>query len=78
MRTIVLDCWVYEVLPQREVVIVTYGLRGRDNGDLRVSKEHRRIGLFSIDQIDQIPLPRGYHRSVRAWGKAVLVRKNAC
>jgi len=73
-----LDCWVYEVLPQREVVIVTYGLRGRDNGDLRVSEEHRRIGLFSIDQIDQIPLPRGYHRSVRAWGKAVLVRKNAC
>jgi mutator protein MutT len=27
-----LDCWVYEVLPQKEVVIVTYGLRRRDNG----------------------------------------------
>jgi mutator protein MutT len=73
-----LDCWVYEVLPQREVVIVTYGLRRRDNGDLRVSKEHRRIGLFRLDQIDRIPLPRGYHRAVRAWRKAVLVRKNAC
>jgi mutator protein MutT len=62
-----LDCWVYEVLPKREVVIVTYGLYRRDNCDLRVSEEHRRIGLFSLDQIDRIPLPRGYHRAVRAW-----------
>jgi mutator protein MutT len=62
-----LDCWVYEVLPQREVVIVTYGVRRRDVGDLRVSEEHSRIGLFEIDQIDRIPLPRGYHRAIRAW-----------
>ena len=66
-----LDCWVYEVLPQREVVIVTYGLRRHDKSDLRVSGEHRRIGLFSIDQIDRIPLPRGYHRAIRAWGQLV-------
>jgi hypothetical protein len=63
-----LDCWVYQVLPQREVVIVTYGLRRHDKGDLRISEEHRRIGLFGIDQIDRIPLPRGYHRAVRTWG----------
>jgi mutator protein MutT len=62
-----LDCWVYEVLPQREVVIVTYGVRRRDVGHLRVSEEHSRIGLFEIDQIDRIPLPRGYHRAIRAW-----------
>src|SRR5712671_6995055 len=71
-----LDCWVYEVFPKREVVVVTYGLRRRDKGDLRVSEEHRRIGLFSIDQIDRIPLPRGYHRAVRAWGH-LFVRKSA-
>jgi mutator protein MutT len=62
-----LDCWVYEVFPKREVVIVTYGLRRRDEGGLRVSEEHRRVGLFSLDQIDEIPLPRGYHRAIRAW-----------
>jgi 8-oxo-dGTP pyrophosphatase MutT (NUDIX family) len=62
-----LDCWVYEVLPQREVLIVTYGLRRRDADVLRVSEEHRRIGLFSLDEIDQIALPRGYHRAIRAW-----------
>jgi hypothetical protein len=59
------------VLSQRAVVIVTYGLRRRDNGDLRVSEEHSRIGLFSIAEIDRIPLPRGYRRAVRAWGNRV-------
>jgi hypothetical protein len=62
-----LDCWVYEAFPKREVVMVTYGLRRRDKGDLRVSEEHRRIGLFGSDQIDRISLPCGYHRAVRAW-----------
>jgi mutator protein MutT len=62
-----LDCWVYEVLPQREVVIVTYGVCRRGADVLRVSEEHRRIGLFSLDEIDQIALPRGYHRAIRAW-----------
>jgi ADP-ribose pyrophosphatase YjhB (NUDIX family) len=62
-----LDCWVYEAFPKREVVMVTYGLRRRDKGDLRVSEEHRRIGHFSINQIDRISLPCGYHRAVRAW-----------
>jgi 8-oxo-dGTP pyrophosphatase MutT (NUDIX family) len=63
-----LDCWLFEVLPKREVLIVTYGLHPRDNGALRVSEEHRRIGLIPLDQIDRIPLPRGYRRAVRAWG----------
>jgi hypothetical protein len=62
-----LDCWVYEVSPQKEVVIVTYGLRRRDKNALRVSGEHSRIGLFSIEQLEQVPLPRGYHRAIRVW-----------
>jgi mutator protein MutT len=64
----VLDCWVYEVFPQREVVIVSYGLRRRGPGELRASEEHRRIGLFRLDEIGRIALPRGYHRAICAWG----------
>ena len=62
-----LDCWVYEVFPRREVVIVTYGLRRCGKGSLRVSEEHRRIGLFSLERVEGIPLPRGYHRAIRTW-----------
>ena len=32
----ILDCWVYEVLPQRRVVIVTYAVRRLGQGALRV------------------------------------------
>jgi len=62
-----LDCWLFEVLPQREVLIVTYGLFRRDTAALRVSEEHRRIGVFPLDQLDHIPLPHGYHRAIRRW-----------
>jgi ADP-ribose pyrophosphatase YjhB (NUDIX family) len=63
----IIDCWVFEVLPQREVVIVTYGVKRRDAGELRVSDEHRRSGLFTPDEIEVLPIPEGYRRSIRAW-----------
>ncbi len=62
-----LDCWVYEVLPQREVLIVTYGVRRADQRALRVSDEHRRCGSFALRELDRLPMPEGYRRSIRAW-----------
>lgn len=62
-----LDCWVYEVLPRREVVIVTYGVRRLDRRALQVSGEHRGFGLFGLDELDRLPMPEGYRRSIRAW-----------
>jgi 8-oxo-dGTP pyrophosphatase MutT (NUDIX family) len=44
----IIDCWVFEVLPQREVVIVTYGLKRRSQGELRLSDEHRQFGFFTL------------------------------
>ena len=43
----IIDCWLYEVLPQREVVIITYGVKRRDEGELRISDEHRQVGFFT-------------------------------
>lgn len=34
----IIDCWLYEVLPQREIVIVTYGVKRRDQGELRLRR----------------------------------------
>ena len=42
----ILDSWVYEVMPQREVLIVTYGVRRLNGRAMRVSGEHRRFGLL--------------------------------
>jgi hypothetical protein len=54
----ILDCWVYEILPQRRVVIVTYAVRRLDHGALRVSAEHRRCGWFAIDELEVFRCPK--------------------
>ena len=63
----IIDCWVYEVLLGREVVIVTYGVERCDREELRVSDEHRRFGLFTLHEIEALPIAEGYRRSIRAW-----------
>src|SRR3984885_5451866 len=62
----VVDCWNYEVLPDRHVMIVTYRVIRGAPGELRVSSEHRRFGWFALGAIDRSPLPDGYRRSIRA------------
>ena len=63
----IIDCWLYEVLPQPEVVIITYGVERRDESELRISDEHRRFGFFTLHEIEALPIPEGYRRSIRAW-----------
>src|SRR5215470_17439112 len=38
-----LDSWLYEVLPGREVLIVTYGCRYHGDGDVRMSDEYNAV-----------------------------------
>ena len=70
----ILDSWVYEVLPQREVLIVTYGVRRSNQRAMRVSDEHRRFGLFALSELDGLPIPEGYRRSIRAWATQCGIR----
>ena len=72
----ILDCWLYEGLPARHVVIVTYGVERAGVEVLRLSAEHRRLGIFSVDELDGLPMPEGYRRSVRAWA-AIAVTAEA-
>jgi ADP-ribose pyrophosphatase YjhB (NUDIX family) len=67
----ILDSWVYEVLPGKHVVIVTYGVERADQAKLRHSREHRRFGTFALPKIDALPMPDGYRRSIRAWAGAI-------
>ena len=63
----IIDCWLFEVLPQREVLIVTYGVKRRGQGEFHLSDEHRRFGFFTLHEIEALPIPEGYRRSIRAW-----------
>jgi len=49
------------------VLIVTYGVRCSDQLTMRVSGEHRRLELFALNELNGLPIPEGYRRSIRAW-----------
>jgi 8-oxo-dGTP pyrophosphatase MutT (NUDIX family)/GNAT superfamily N-acetyltransferase len=70
----ILDSWVYQVLPQREVLIVTYGMGRTGQHQMRVSDEHKRFGLFALDELDGLAMPGGYRRSIRAWATQCGIR----
>lgn len=62
----ILDCWLYDIAGRVEVVIVTYGCLWRGGG-VTLSHEHKEVGLFSPGEIDGLPMPDGYRRSIRRW-----------
>ena len=60
--------WVYEPIPGRRVLIVTYGctLLTPDQPPV-ISSEHTEFGLFAAGEVDGLALPDGYQRSIAAW-----------
>jgi mutator protein MutT len=63
----ILDSWVYEIRAGTIVLIVTYGCWLHGAADIRISHEHKAVGLFALSEIDALPMPEGYRRSIRAW-----------
>jgi 8-oxo-dGTP pyrophosphatase MutT (NUDIX family) len=62
-----IDAWVYPVTSESSVLVVTFGCTVIGGGDVRLSAEHDELGLFDIDDLESIPLPDGYRRSIRRW-----------
>ncbi len=61
----ILDAWLYEVLPGRSVFIVSYLCTLTAPADWRISDEHRALRLCRLVEIEDLPLPAGYRRSIR-------------
>lgn len=63
-----LDIWLYDVLGRVEVLIVTFAMRPVPAGAaLRVSHEHKALGLFAYDDVPALHMPEGYKRSIAAY-----------
>jgi 8-oxo-dGTP pyrophosphatase MutT (NUDIX family) len=60
-----LDCWLYQVLPGKELLIVTYAVRRLNLREFHVSREHRKFGLFAVSELKDLAMPEGYRRSIR-------------
>ncbi|WP_328470607.1 NUDIX hydrolase [Streptomyces sp. NBC_00448] len=60
--------WIYEPIPGRRVLIVTYGAVALDpRVEPVASHEHKHVGLFTKDEVAGLHMPSGYKASIRAW-----------
>ncbi|MBI3516679.1 MAG: NUDIX hydrolase [Proteobacteria bacterium] len=64
---VLLDCWVYQPVPGRKVLIVTYGCRLATPPVPRLSAEHRAFGWFDGAALADLALPAGYRPAIRRW-----------
>jgi 8-oxo-dGTP pyrophosphatase MutT (NUDIX family) len=67
-----LDVWIYQPLPatmpDRRVVIVTYGCTVlTPDAEPVVSHEHKRLGMFTADEVPGLVMPDGYKQSIASW-----------
>lgn len=61
-----LDCWVFEVIPGRRVLIVAYGCDLLSQPSrLRVSGEHDAVAFLPLTDLGRIALPEGYRSAIR-------------
>lgn len=63
-----IDAWQYNVRDDIWVLILTYGctLRVFPRG-LILSGEHKKLETFSLGEIETLPMPSGYKRSILRW-----------
>ncbi len=61
----ILDSWLFEALPGREVLIVTYAAEADSFEGLRRSDEHTAVDRFTSAEIRTLPMPEGYRASIR-------------
>jgi len=63
----IVDSWVYPVLPDRQVLIVTYRCAELDDlAPVTVSAEHRAVRWVPLEDLAGLRLPDGYRRSIEA------------
>lgn len=68
--------WIYEPVPGRKILIVTYGCTVlTPERPPVVSHEHRRLGLFTAGEVPLLAMPEGYKRAVAAWYRHDISRR---
>jgi 8-oxo-dGTP pyrophosphatase MutT (NUDIX family) len=62
-----IDSYLFEVIPGKQVFIVTYACELAGDFKPKISDEHTDHCLWPVDRLAEIPLPAGYRRSVQKW-----------
>ena len=62
-----LDSWVYHIAAGVDVLIVTYGCYPVPFASITHSPEHKAVGLFTLQELQDLPIPEGYKKSIQTW-----------
>ena len=62
-----IDAWLYQVAPEGEVLILTYGCELLGEADIAISHEHNDGQFFDLGELPGLVLPAGYKRSIERW-----------
>lgn len=62
----ILRPYVFYVSDLIPVLILPFHCHCKNFDDIRLSHEHKEIGTFDVDRLDQINLPIGYQNTIRA------------
>lgn len=61
------DAWIYPVLVDRRVLVLTYACIATGGRRLRLSDEHDDIAVVELERIDEVAMPDGYKASIERW-----------
>ena len=64
-----LDSWVYHITVGVDVLIVTYGCYPMPFASVTHSPEHKAVGLFTLQEVQTLPMPEGYKKSIQVWAQ---------
>jgi 8-oxo-dGTP pyrophosphatase MutT (NUDIX family) len=68
---ILLDSWIYTIVPEIHVLILTFGCSETAKRKAVLSHEHTQFGWFSLAAVDSLRMPDGYKASIRCWATRV-------
>ena len=66
-----IDSYLFEVIPGRQVFIVTYGCSLVGDFQPKISAEHTEHRLWPVDRLSKINLPAGYKNSIERWANGI-------
>ena len=66
-----IDSYLFEVIPGRRVLIVTYGCTLVGEFRPAISHEHTEHCLWPVERLSELNIPAGYRRSIENWANAL-------
>lgn len=62
-----IDSYLFEVIPERHIFIITYGCTLSGEFNPRLSSEHIEHCLWLVNRLSELDLAVGYRRSIEKW-----------